>query len=186
MLYITRIHMQITQYKYTSGTLLFRYEPFISFWLRFFDTKRETILKSISYHTMLTTPQRSAHLVVQSQFLKTMVGRQLLIIIVGHQLLNTMVGTQLQLSTSMADNPTVCLHCPKSTLNWLFFKIFQFSGPSLPGVTSFILQPISYLRFIMTIVIVISFAQERKLYPMLCTWTKSRIVQSPTKLNDKI
>ena len=25
-----------------------------------------------------------------------------------------------------------------------------------------------------------------KLYPMLCTWTKSRIVQSPTKLNDKI
>ena len=25
-----------------------------------------------------------------------------------------------------------------------------------------------------------------KLYPMLCTWTKSQIVQSPTKLNDKI
>ena len=47
-------------------------------------------------------------------------------------------------------------------------------------------SPISYLGFIMTIVIVISFARERKLYPMLCTWTKSRIVQSPIKLNYKI
>ena len=45
---------------------------------------------------------------------------------------------------------------------------------------------ISYLGFIMTIVIAISFARERKLYPMLFTWTKNRIVQSPTKLNDKI
>ena len=45
---------------------------------------------------------------------------------------------------------------------------------------------ISYQGFIMTIVIVISFSLEHKLYPMLCTWTKSQIVQSPTKLNDKI
>ena len=32
----------------TGGTLLFRYERFINFWFRFFDTRRETILKSLS------------------------------------------------------------------------------------------------------------------------------------------
>ena len=59
---------------------------------------------------MLTAPQNSAHLVVQSQFLN---------IIVGPQLLTTIVGTQLQLQQSAikADNPTLCLHCPKSTPN---------------------------------------------------------------------
>ena len=102
------------------------------------------------------------------------------------QLLYIMVGSQLQLSGIEADNPTFCLHGPKSTPNWLFFKILKFSGPSLLGMTSFTLQPIFYLGFIMTVVIVISLARERKLYPVLCTWTKSRIVQSPTKLNDKI
>ena len=61
-------------------------------------------LKVFRNHTMLTTPQRSAHLVVQSQFLNIMVGPQLLTI---------MVGPQLQLSASMADNPTVCLHGPQ-------------------------------------------------------------------------
>ena len=44
---------------------------------------------------------------------------------------------QLRLSASMAENTTDCLHGPKSTPNWLFFKIFIFSGPSLPGITSF-------------------------------------------------
>ena len=55
----------------------------------------------------------------------TMVGTQLLHTIVRTQLLNTMVGTQLlhtimigpllQLSPSVLENPTVCLHRPKST-----------------------------------------------------------------------
>ena len=49
-------------------------------------------------------PQYSAHLVVQSQFLNTMLGPQLLTI---------MVGPQLQLSGIEADNPTVCLPGPK-------------------------------------------------------------------------
>ena len=77
--------------------------------------ERHTILKSLSYHTMLTTPQRSAHFEVQSQFLNSFVGPQLLKTIVGPQILNIMVGPQLQMSTSMADNLTVCLHGPKST-----------------------------------------------------------------------
>ena len=46
---------------------------------------------------MLTTPKRSAHFEVQSQFL------------------NTVVGTQLRLSASIADKPTVCLHGLQST-----------------------------------------------------------------------
>ena len=80
---VLQIHIQIqsnTKHRWTqihsrlrcSGT-----NSFINFWLWFFDTRRETILKSLSFHTMLTTPQRSAHLVVQSQFLNTMVGIQL-------------------------------------------------------------------------------------------------------------
>ena len=77
-------------------------------------------------------PQYSAHLVVQSHFLNVMVGPEFL---------NIMVGTQLQLFLMEADNPTVCLHGPKSTPNWLFFKIFKFSGPSLPSVTLFTIQP---------------------------------------------
>ena len=132
----------------TRATPLFRYEPFINFWLRFFDTRRETqFLKVFRNHNMLTTPQRSAHLVVQSQFLNTMVGPQLLNTMVGPQLLNIMVGTQLQLSASRTENPTVYLYGPQSIPNWLFFKIFKFSGPSLPGMTSFTLQLISYLGF---------------------------------------
>ena len=45
-----------------------------------------------------------------------------------------------------------------------FSKILQILSPSLPGMTSSTLQPISCLRFIMIIVIVISFARERKLH----------------------
>ena len=78
-----------------------------------------------------TTPRCSIHLTVQSQFLN---------IIVGPQLLTITVGPQFQLSAIEADNLTVCSHSSKSTLNWLFFKIFKFPGPCLPGMTSFTLQ----------------------------------------------
>ena len=65
---VQQIHIQyIFKYKCRNRrTLLFRYEPFINFWLRFFDTRRETqFLKVFHNHTMLTTPpHRSAHLVV--------------------------------------------------------------------------------------------------------------------------
>ena len=81
---------------------------------------------------------------------------------VGIQILHTMVGTQLHLFQNLPNLRTIAsghdvIHTP--------FSIF-------------------YLGFIMSIVI--SFARERKLYPMLCTWIKSRKVQSPTKLNYKI
>ena len=106
---------------------------------------------------------------VQPQNHNCLIGPQLLNVIVRPQLLNIIVRTQLLLSAIEADNPTVYLHEPKSTPNCFFFKIFKFSGPSRPGMTSHS-SPISYLGFIITIVIVISFARESKLYPMLCTW----------------
>ena len=124
-------------------------------------------LKVFHNHTMLTTPKRSVHLVVQSQFLNIMVGPQLF---------NIMVGPQLELSAYMAQSQLPTLFSKSSNSQDHCFQAWRHSHSS----------PISYLGFIMTIVIVISFAHERKLYPMLCTWTKSRIVQSPTKLNDKI
>ena len=47
--------------------------------------------------------------------------------------------------------------------DWLIFKILKFSEPSLPGMTSSTLQPhFLFGGFIMTMVIVISFACERK------------------------
>ena len=47
-----------------------------------------------------------------------------------------------------------------------FFKILKFSGPSIPSMTSSIPQPHCLSGgFIMTMVIVISFAHERKTAP---------------------
>ena len=77
------------------------------------------------------------------------------------------VNPQLQLFAPMADNPTVCLHDPKSTPKWLLFQIFKFSGPSLPGMTSFTLQPfflsgVYYDNFDCYILC----ARAKKLFPM--------------------
>ena len=113
-------------------------------------------------------------------------GAQLFNTMVGPELFNTMVGTQLQLSASMAENPTVCLHGPKSTPNWLFSKSSNSHDHRFRAWRHSHSSPISYVGFIMTMLIVISFACEHKLYPLLCTSTKNGIVQSPTKLNDKI
>ena len=55
-------HMQTTQY-ISERTQIHRRllysgtNVLLITWLRFFDTRRETILKSLSYHTMLTTPR---------------------------------------------------------------------------------------------------------------------------------
>ena len=90
-------------------------------------------------------------------------------------------------------NSTVCLNGRQPnclpTLSKVNFQLTCFSKSSNSPdhcIRAWHSSPISYLGFIMTIVIVISFPHEHKLYPMLCTWTKSWIVQSPTKLNDKI
>ena len=167
---------------------------FINFWVRFFNTRRERILKSILYHTMLTTSfnghnptlcpyARNLTIIFHGPTSKSQLpGRTS----ISQQHCRTplptiMVGSQLQLSASMADNPTVCLHGPKSTPNWCVFQNLQILR-TIASRHDVIHTPclISYLGFIMTIVIVISFAREHKLHPMLYTWTKSWIVQSPT------
>ena len=121
----------------------------INFWVRFFDMRRETILKSLSYHIMLMTPPTFG----------TSRGP---ISISQHHGRN---------STS-----TVCLNSrePNCLFTWskvnsqlpFFSKSsnsqdhhFQAWRPSHSSL-------ISYLGFIMTIVIVISFVHEHKLYPM--------------------
>ena len=100
---------------------------------------------------------------------------QLLNTMVLTQLLTIMVGPQLRLSAIKSDNQSDSFSKSSNSQDHRFLA-WRHSHT----------RPIFYLGFIMTIAIVISFARECELYPKLCTWTKSRIVQSPTKLNDKI
>ena len=148
--------------KYTGETPLFRYEPFINFCLLFFDTRRETILKSLLYHTMLTTSFNGQNPTLCPN------GRNSTVVSHGPtlkshlpgwtptsqhhcwtQILNIIVGPNF--SPSWSDPNFNCLPLRQTTqqsgnivqsqLPTLFFKIFKFSGPSLLGITSFTLQP---------------------------------------------
>ena len=104
-------------------------------------------------------PQRAAHFVV----FKISVGKDPKI------LTATATVENLILYAPMAENSTICLHGPMSTFNWLFFQIIRFSGPSLPGMTSSTLQSLFLSGgVIMTMVIAISFAHERKTVPNDC------------------
>ena len=72
-----------TYVKTQADSLLFRFEPFINFWLLDFDTRRETILKSLS----LSYYAKNTLMLVKSRgpisISNTMVGPQLLNIIFG-------------------------------------------------------------------------------------------------------
>ena len=166
--------------------------------------ERDTILN----HSILPKLKCSAHLVV----FKISVGRDLQNSMVRLQLLNTMVLTQLQLSTwpKLTPNWTGPSGVPNSTglqlnstgqapsklptrlaysrvPNWRVFQNIQILSPITSGhdvIHTPVLFPIWGLLW-----------QLWLSYPLhvsvnctqcLCTWTKSRIVQSPTKLNDKI
>ena len=148
---------------------------------------------------MLTTPQRSVHLVVQSQFLNSMVLTQLLNTIFGLQILNTivlpnfspswsdpiMVGPQL--SAIEADNPTVWLHGPKSNPNWPVFQNLQILRTIASGHDD-IHTPAPFSIWGLLWQLWLSYTLRTSVNCTQClrTWTKSRIVQSPTKLNYKI
>ena len=122
-------------------------------------------------------PQYLAHLVVQSQFLNIMVGPNFSNSWSDPNFKCLPQWQTTQLSAYMAQS-----QLPTDVI----FKILNFSAHHFRAWRHSHSNPISYQGFIMTIVIVIFFARECKLYPMLCTRTKSRIVHSPTKLNDKI
>ena len=72
------------------------------------------------------------------------------------------------LYVSMAENLIHCRHGPMSTFNSLFFKILKFSAHLFRAWRHLHSSPISGLEFIMTMVIVISFARERKIVPNNC------------------
>ena len=152
-----------------------------NFWVQFIDTNRETqFLKVFHNHTMQTPPPT----------FDTSRGAQDLNSSLPVEIRKTQLFDSIAESptlASMAENSTVCLHGPMSTFNWLFFKILKFSGSSIPGMTSSTHQAHFCLGFIMRMVIVISFAHERKTVPDdYAPELLTRIVQNPTKLNDKI
>ena len=141
MLYTTRIHMHTTQYifKYKYRNSQIHRQLSVVHLLLTSDFGSLTwgerqFLKVFHNHTILKTPQRLVHLVVQSQFLNIMVG---------HQILTINIGPQLQLSAIEADNPTVCLHGPMSTPNLCFSK-FPNSQP-ISSVHDIIHTPAPFL-----------------------------------------
>ena len=141
--------------------------------------ERDTILKNLLYHIMLTKLKRSVHLVeLQISFHLRRSGPEKLNCMPQRskpKLLHTMVVTQLLLSVYMAHSrdptrpfpirqptglvpskiPTPLAHSPLWGLLWQLWL----SYPLRASVNC---------------------------TQCLCTWTKSRIVQSPTKLSDKI
>ena len=123
-----------TQIQNTGGLSCFRQERFINFLTSVHgDTRRETqFLKVFANHTMLTPLQRAAHLVMFKISVHLRWSRP--------EKLNHRRNSRKLNSLPQWSN-----------LNWLFFKILKFSGPSLPGLTSFTLQPhLPVWGFIMT------------------------------------
>ena len=146
--YICKPHNTNTQ----AELCCFRYERFINFWVRFFETRKETIL------TMLTRFQCAVHLVMLRSL--------------SVEIRKTQLHLQRPKSNSQLtpfQNPQIL----RTISSW--FDVIH--TPT----------PFPVWGFIMTMVIVISSAYERKTVPNdyapeLLTW----IVRSPTKLNDKI
>ena len=141
-----------------ANSLLFRYKPLLLTSDFSSSTRGERqFLKVFHNHTMLPTPQRSVHLVIQSQFLN--------------------ITVRPNFSTSWSDPNFNCLPlrqttqlsaymAPKSTPNWRFSKSSNSQDHCFQAWCHSHFSLISYLGFIMTIVIVISFAHKHKLYPM--------------------
>ena len=133
MLYTTRIYMQNTG-KYNTGRLCSSgMNTSCSFWLRFFDMRRETqFLKGFRNHTMLTPPHNARHIswCFRSQFHLRWSGPQKLNRRRNGRKLNTLPKWQrTQLSASM-------VQCQLSTDSFS-----KFSETSLPVMTLSTFQP---------------------------------------------
>ena len=177
MQYINKQTMQIQNtYANTGGLCCYRYERFINFWLRFFDTRRET--KFLLGWPNYLTPSHARRILYYLRSLSV-------------EILKTQLHASTVENSTLCFNgrhSTICLHGPISASQLTLFKILKFSGSSLPGMTSSTLQP-HFLSggFIMTMMIVIAFAHERKLHQLtMHLGLLTRIFQSPTKLNYKI
>ena len=140
----------------------------------------ETILKSLSYHTMLTSPptfgtSRGVLDLNSSSLVRTRRNGRKLNCLPPWSNVNLQIHGRTSASGHHGRNSTDVI-----------FKILKFSAHLFWTRSHSHSSLISCLGFIMAMVIVISFAHERKLYPMLCIQLLTRIVKSPTKLNDKI
>ena len=168
-------------------------------WLRFFDTRREIqFLKVFANHTIWPTNAR--RILRCLRFLSVEIRKT--------QLHLQWSKSNPQLFNSMAESPTTRLHGSTSTLTvWLSggetnclppwsnvnFQLTLFQNPQILRAISsghdVILTPAPFpvWGFVMTMVIVISFARERKTVPNdYAPELFTQIVQSPTKLYDKI
>ena len=168
--------ISIQQYIYickNTGEYNIQADSFVQAWTHLLTSvrwheERETILKSLSYHTMLTTPQRSAHLVVQSQFLNPMFGTQL-----SSSMAETRPsGSNLKIPTS-----TVCLNSRESNClpTWskvnsqlTLFQNLQILSTIASG-HDVIHTPASFpIWGLLWLVIVKSFARKCKTVPNIC------------------
>ena len=117
---------------------------------------------------------------------------------VGRDLQNSMIRLQLQLSVSMADKPAVSYIVHSQCSNWtdlvqsristnVFFKITKFSAHHFQAWCHSHPSPISYLGFLLWhLWLSYPLRASVNCTQCVCTCTKSWIVQSPTKPNDKI
>ena len=98
-----------------ADTVVSGTKAFINFWLRFFEARKETqFLKVYANHTTWLHPHARCILwCLRSQSLEI---------------------CKTWPHASMAETQ-------RSNLNWHFFKIFKFSGPFSPGMSSSTLQP---------------------------------------------
>ena len=167
MISITTVHKHMQKHR---RTLLFRYKHFIiNFWVQFFNTRRETIFKSLlkSYYANNTATLSTSHGPISisqhhdwnSTSTVCHWRRQ-----PNCQPTLSKVNSQLTLFQNLQILRTItfghdAIHTPAPFPIWGFLWQWWLSYPLRTSI---------------------------KLYPISVPWTKSRIIQSPTKLNDKI
>ena len=121
---VLQMHIQyIFKYKCRNRwTPLFSYERFINFWLRFFDTRRETqFLKTFRNYIMLTISNAVRHMMS-----KISVGRDL-------------QNSNFEIPQWQRTLLSACMG-QSQFLNWLFFQNPQILNTSLLGMPSSTLQ----------------------------------------------
>ena len=119
LLYTMHIHLQTTQYKTQADSVVQIQTHLLTSGFGSLTRGERQFLKVFHNHTMLTTPPTFTHLVVQ--------------------FLNTMVGPNFN-CLPLRQTTQLSAYIVQNQLPILFFKIFKFSRPLLPGMTLFTLQ----------------------------------------------
>ena len=169
----------------TDDSPLFRYETFINFLTQVFRHEGRESHNFYYADRTIWPNKRVAHPVAPK-------------ISVVRDLQNSMVRLQLQLSASMADKSTVFNIVHSQPPSWtglaqsristnFFFKITKFSAHRFRAWCHSHSSPISYMGFLLWhLWLSYPLCESENCTQCVCTRTKSQIVQSPTKPNDKI